>query len=148
MPLALLALFLAAGAAATCRPSWYRPASIDYSRLERDKHAQLQLENQISAALNKGRSIEIELEQSQVNRWIAGRAELWPGEAPSLAPFARPQVEFLRGRRVRVGALWERSGLAVVLSVTLHVELENGVLVISWAAVRVAASGEFAPPGT
>jgi len=136
VPPALLVLLLAAGTAATCRPAWYQPPFIDYSRLEEDKHAQLRLENRISAALNSGRPVDIELDESQANRWIAARAELWPGDVPSIEPFLRPQVEFQRGNRIRLGTLLARSGVEVVLSVSLHVALQGDSLVISWDTVR------------
>jgi len=132
-------LVLGVGGALTCRPSWYQPASIDYSRLQDDKRAQLRLENEISAALNRNRPIEIELDEAQVNRWIAARHELWPTEAPSLEPFERPQVMFLTDNRVRLGALTERSGMQVVLSATFHVDLQADGLVVTWDGVRAGA---------
>ncbi|MFQ5805144.1 MAG: hypothetical protein ACE5I3_01700 [Phycisphaerae bacterium] len=139
LPVAVLGLLLSAGAALTCRPAWYRPVSIDYSRLPEDKRAQLRLENEISAALNRNAPIEIELDEAQVNRWIAARHELWPTEAPSLEPFQRPQVVFRRGNRVRLAALVEQSGMQVVLSATFHVDLQPDALVVTWDAVHAGA---------
>lgn len=136
LPVVLGGLLVGGGAALTCRPSWYQPLSIDYGRLQDDKRCQLRLENEISAALNHDRPIEIELDEARVNRWIAAREELWPAEAPSLEPFSRPQVVFLGGNRVRVGALLERSGMRVVLSATFRVDLQADRLVITWEAVR------------
>jgi hypothetical protein len=130
---------LVGGLALTCRPSWYQPVSIDYTLLEEDKRAQLRLENEISAALNSNRAIVIELEQAQVYRWIAARHELWPAEAPSLEPFERPQIVFLDGNRVRLGALVSHSGMRVVLSTTFHVELQPEAVVVTWGAVHAGA---------
>ncbi len=139
LPVAIAALLLAAGTALTCRPSWYQPASIDYGRLQDDKRAQLRLENEISAALNRNSPIEFELDQGQVNRWIAARHELWPAEAPSLEPFRRPQIVFLDGNRVRLGALLDRSGLQLVLSATFRLEAQADGLAVTWDAVRAGA---------
>ena len=136
VPVALVAAVLAGGAAATCRPSWYQPPRIDYARLQDDKRAQLRIENEVSAALNAGRAAEIVLEESQVNRWIAARDELWPGQVPSLEPFQRPQLTFLGDGRVRLAALVERAGVAVVLSATFRVALKEGNLLVEWDAVH------------
>lgn len=131
-----IGLLLVVGGALTCRPPWYQPLSIDYSRLEDDKRAQLRLENRISAALNRGSPIEIELDEAQVNRWIAARHELWPGEVPSLEPFRRPQLVFLDRNRIRLGALVEHSALKVVLSVTFRIDLQPDNLVVTLEAVH------------
>jgi hypothetical protein len=139
LPLAVAGLLLGAGLALTCRPSWYQPLSIDYGRLQDDKRAQLRLENEISAALNRDRPIEIELDQDQVNRWIAARHELWPTEAPSLEPFRRPQILFRDGNHVRLAALVEHSGVQAVLSATFRFDLQADRLVVTWDAVHAGA---------
>ncbi len=138
-PLILLAAVLYAGAALTCQPAWYQPLSIDYERLEDDKRAQHRLENNISAALNDSRPVELELEQAQLNRWIAARNELWPAEVPSIEPFSRPQVMLEEGNRVRLAARVEHSGMRVVLSAVFQVELQEDALVVTWDSVRAGA---------
>ena len=140
----IVVLPLVGGLALTCRPSWYQPVSIDYTHLQEDKRTQLRLENEISAALNNNRAVEIELEEAQVNRWIAARDELWPGETPSLEPFPRPQVVFLEPNRVRLAALVERSGMPVVLSATFQIDLQADGLVLSWERAR---AGVLPTPG-
>jgi hypothetical protein len=139
LPLAVAGLLLGLGVAVTCRPSWYQPASIDYSRLQDDKRAQLRLENEISAALNHNSPIDIELEEAQLNRWIAARHELWPTEAPSLEPFQRPQVVFLDNNRVRLAALLAQSGIQIVLSATFRFDLQADGLVVAWDTVHAGA---------
>lgn len=139
LPVAVAGLLLALGGALTCRPAWYQPASIDYGRLQDDKRTQLRLENQISAALNGNSPIDIELDETQVNRWIAARHELWPTEAPSLEPFSRPQVVLLNKNRLRLAGLVEQSGLVVLLSTTLGIELRDDKLVVSWNAIHAGA---------
>lgn len=144
LPVLVAGVLLGGGAALTCRPSWYQPTSIDYARLQGDKRCQLRLENEISAALNHNTPVEIELEEAQINRWIAARDELWPGETPSIEPFSRPQVVFLEPNRVRLGALVERSGMRVVLSATFRIDLQADKLVLSWEGVR---AGVLPSPG-
>jgi hypothetical protein len=144
LPILVAAVLLGGGAALTCRPSWYQPTSIDYARLQDDKRCQLRLENEISAALNNNKPVEIELEEAQVNRWIAARDELWPGETPSLEPFSRPQVVFLEPNRVRLAALVEHSGMPVVLSATFRIDPQPDGLVLSWERTR---AGVLPAPG-
>jgi len=134
--LAAVALLLVAGGSLTCRPAWYQPRSIDYRRLDEDKRAELRLENTISAALNAGRPVTIELGQQQVNRWIAAREQLWPGEVPSLAPFHAPVLVFLDDNRIRAGALAEQGGLRLILSVTVRLELTDDGLEVVWEGAR------------
>jgi hypothetical protein len=139
LPVTIVGLLLALGGTLTCRPSWYQPVSIDYGRLEDDKRAQLGLENRISAALNDRRPVEVELDEAQVNRWIAARHELWPTEAPSLEPFERPQIVFLSDNRVRVAALAKRAGVRVVLSATFRIDLQSDGIVVKCDAVHTGA---------
>lgn len=112
-------------AALTCRPSWYAPRSIDYHVLDDDKRTQIRLENAISTALNAGRAEEAVLSQDLLNRWIAGRHELWPGEVPSLEPFSRPMIVLEDGNRVRVAATVAYGGMSCVVSSTFRVELDE-----------------------
>jgi hypothetical protein len=134
-----LALLLYVAAALTCQPAWYQPHSIDYRRLEDDKRAQHRLENRISAALNDSRPVEFVLDQDQLNRWIAARDELWPGEVPSLAPFSRPQIMLEEGNRLRLAALVEHAGTRVVLSAVFRIDLQGETLVVRWGSVRAGA---------
>ncbi len=136
VPIVTIAAVLTLGGAMTCRPAWYRPASIDYAHLEDDKHAEFDLENRISRGLNRGQPVEIELEEAQVNRWIAARDELWPGDVPSLDPLERPQVSFLDDNRVRLAALVSRGGLRSVVSATFRLAVAGDEVVIEQARLR------------
>lgn len=138
-PIVLLAALICAGGALTCRPSWYQPASIDYALIEADKHAHLKIENDISAALNGNSPVVIELDEEQVNRWIAGRQQFWPGEVPSLAPFENPQVNFLADGSVRLAALVELANVEAVLSITFRFELSGEDVIVKWEGARAGA---------
>lgn len=132
----LLGGLLCAAGALTCRPSWYQPAQIDYTLLEADKHAQLKIENDISAALNGNFPVVIELSERQVNRWIAARDQLWPGETPSIAPFEQPHISFFADGGVRLAALVEQSGVRAVLSATFRFEMIGDDLIVTWNDVH------------
>jgi hypothetical protein len=124
---------------ATYRPSWYQPPSIDYNLLEEDKRTQLRLENEISAAVNRDDSVTIELDQDQVERWVAARHELWPGEVPSLGPFRQPQVDLLDENRFRVGALIEQAGVEAVVSATFQFEVTPETITVTWDHIHTGA---------
>ena len=113
------------------------PRSIDYHRLEEDKRSQIRLESLISAALNAGRPAEVTLDQELINRWIAARHELWPGEVPSLGFFSRPAIVLEEGNRIRAAATVEYAGVHSVLSGSIQIELDGGVLRITPEEVRI-----------
>jgi hypothetical protein len=121
---------------ATCRPAWYQPASVDYTRLADDKRDLFRRQDAISAALNTGRPIEVELSQQQVNRWLAARGELWPHLPPdALAPFDQPQIEFLEGNRVRLAALATFGRIRGVVSLIGGVEPGDERVRVGWEHV-------------
>jgi len=126
-------------AAVTCRPEWYQPLSVNYQALEDDKRAQHRLENTISAALNADEPIEVTLSQDQLNRWIAARRELWPGETPSIEPFSRPQVVLQKNNRVCLAAQVDYSGVQSVLSAVFQVALKDDHLIVTWDSVHAGA---------
>lgn len=133
---ALMAGLAAIALLATCRPAWYRPGSIDYTQLAADKSELFRRQDAVSAALNAGRPVEIELGQAQVNRWLAARGEIWPHlPADALAPFDAPQVEFMDGNRVRIAAEAAYRGLRGVVSVVGAVEPGTERVRIRWEQV-------------
>lgn len=85
------------GLGATCRPAWYAPPAVDVGRLRDDKAALLDIENRISAALNAGRAVRIEVTAAQVNRWLAAREEFQPFAQLNFGPLERPMVDMHRG---------------------------------------------------
>ncbi|MCK4341435.1 MAG: hypothetical protein KAY37_06915 [Phycisphaerae bacterium] len=134
----VLATPLALGLAATCRPTWYRPASIDRARLRDDKRELVNLLDRIGAALNERRRINFQLQEDQVNRWIVARAEMWPEAAIDLGPLQHPQVSFLDDG-VRIAALMEQHGLRAVISVTFRVDVTIDEIRINYDSARLGA---------
>lgn len=126
------------GLAATCRPSWYRPAAVDHSRLWADKAALVKLQDDISAALNAGRSIRLELDAAQVNRWLAARAEMWPDAALDLGPLSDPQVCFAHAG-IRLGATARRGGFGSVVSLECSIDVTDDSVVIYCESARLGA---------
>jgi hypothetical protein len=133
-PAVSLLMLIVGGCAITCRPSWYKPTMLDYSRLAEDKRDLARTIETVNVALNEGRPITVELEQDQVNRWIAARSE-WPEDwyHVQIDPLRDPMVSFLDGNRVRIAALAERAGFGTVVSCTIGFELVDDRLVLRWA---------------
>jgi hypothetical protein len=126
-----LVVMLAALGAATCRPGWYRPAAIDYARLDDDKRDLVNQLDAIGGALNSRRSIVVTLREDQANRWIAARRELWSPEAVvPLEPLENPVIDFIPGGRFRIGAVVRSRGVGAVVSWTGRVELRDGRIVV------------------
>jgi len=118
-------LLLVALGSATCRPDWYRPANVDYSRLAVDKRELVGLLDEIGAALNANRPIEVVLTEDQINRWIAARDELWPGLQVELVGLAFPQVNLLENNRIRLAATARNGPVSVILSAVGRCELAD-----------------------
>jgi hypothetical protein len=134
----LTAAIIVAGCTLTCRPRWYQPASIDYTRLKMDKQDLVNLLDSIGASLNCGEAVELEFGQDQVNRWITARAEIWPDhQAAALEPLRHPQVAFLDRNRLLVAATVEWSGLEPVVSCVCRFELDEGQLSVFCDGLRV-----------
>jgi len=131
---------IALGGALTYKPAWYKPAAIDYAKLESDKRDVISLGDRISEALNARRPIEFELSTDQVNRWIAEKDE-WPsGRDIIFAPFERPYVEFLAGGRVRIGALVRQSGIEAVVTFVGVPDVDGDRVVIVVESLGVGAA--------
>lgn len=139
--LAGLVLLLAAVAltwTATRRPAWYQPAAVDPGRLHDDKGALAALMDEIGAALNGGRNLTFELREDQVNRWIAARAEMWPGAPAALGPLSDPQVLFL-GDRIRIAATIAHGGVRTVVSLTGRIKVTPDSLFVECESARLGA---------
>lgn len=139
---ALLGL-IGAGLAAACRPAWYQPTGLDWSRLRDDKRAFAQMFDDISKTLNSRQAIDVELREDQVNRWIAARTEipeLWMDSAGrSFDPFLDPQVTFLPANRVRVAATLQWDRWRVIVSCIGRLELVPDELRVHWESVKLGS---------
>lgn len=125
--------------AATYRPDWYRPASVDLARLDSDKAALINLTDQISRALNEGREISIRLTEVQVNRWLASRYE-WPeGDRLDFGPLTDPQITFLTGDEIRFAARTSVAGADVVVALRIRVGVDQDQIVATWVSAQVGA---------
>ena len=128
LALAGLSALVALGCAVTCRPGWYTPTSIDRALFKADKRALVKLLDDIGSALNAGRPIDVEVDQAQLNRWLAARAT-WPVPPPAeIADLQYLRVALLGAQRVRVGATVEWAGHRWVVSFTGRIERRPGEL--------------------
>lgn len=118
-------MFLAVVAAAFWRPARYRPASIDFTRLDDDKRALVNLLDRIGAELNAGRPVAFELSADQINRWIAARGEIWPDASFPLESLDRPAVWFTRNGWVGVAAEARWGGWRAIPSVQAAIECDG-----------------------
>lgn len=132
----LLVGFAGLFCAATYRPGWYQPAAVDFDRLPEDKQSFVTLLDSISAALNRGESIEIVVDQAQLNRWLAGRHEVFPPEWQRFEPLRDPFVEILPEQRLRLACRIGRGGLAVVGSVQVRLVVEPEAIELSGPTLR------------
>ena len=125
------------GAALTSRPSWYVPTSVDQARLAADKRDLVNLLDEIGVALNSGRSIDLEIGEDQLNRWIRARSQ-WPTPPPAeLQLFDFPQVSFPGPQQVRAAATIEFAGQPWVLSVTARIEPTADEFILHWETLAV-----------
>ncbi len=123
--------------AATYRPGWYQPAAIRFDRLPADKQAFVALLDSISAALNHGEPIEVVVEQDQLNRWLAGRREVFPPDWERFEQLRDPFVQILPERRLRLAARIRQGGFAAIASVGLRITAGPETIRLDTAALRV-----------
>lgn len=136
--LLLLAGGVVLALAVTRRPAWYQPATIDHARLPADRQALMGQLDEISAALNAHRSVQVTLNAGQVNRWLAARAELWPETDLDWDPCDQPQIDFLPGR-IRVAALVRHAGLRAVASVVCRLSVDEQYVRVQCETARLGA---------
>lgn len=135
-----LASLAGLGCAVSCQPAWYRPASIDYNLLDRDKADLARLLDRIGVALNRREAVEIELHEDQLNRWIAERHE-WPeADRIDLGALKEPYACVLDGGRIRVAARVAYRELSVVASVTASPRILGDRLRIDANAVHAGVA--------
>lgn len=125
---ALILALISAIFASILRPSWYLPIAIDYSQLEADKRDLVSWYDRISGALNAGRSIEVQIDQDQLNRWVASREEMWPDLALRIKGAEDPLLRLRTGNRIEFGATVEHNGWKSVVSVRIGVAVEGRIL--------------------
>lgn len=109
----------------SCRPGWYRPASVDFSRLDADRDALVRIADEISRAFNTGRWYEFSLSGEQLNRWIAARTRLWPDESRlHVRGLEEPYAEVREGR-LRLAARAHALGADVVVWADFDVSVKG-----------------------
>lgn len=131
---------IALPAAALWRPIWYRPPSVDFSRLKQDERDLVALLESVGARLADDAGVVLELDAAQINRWIAARETLWPeAHQPDLGPLRDPYVQIYAADRLRVGATASYGGWSAVISTDWHLELVGEDIRLRCEAVRIGA---------
>lgn len=116
--------------AITWKPAWYRPAAVDFARLDADKAFVTSTTDRISDALVSGRSITVEFDEAQLNRILAARDE-WPAaQEYSLGPIADPYVDLRDGDRIRLGARASYGSFRTVVSAVLGFVVADDALTV------------------
>ncbi len=135
----MLAAVVSLGLAATCRPSWYQPSSIDHSMLHEDKRVLVRLIDEIGGALNSQEQTHFRLSAAQINRWIVARAEMWPDIAlDDLGPLELPFVA-LSDAGVRVAATAQHDGWQGVVALTCRIEVAGEWVYLHCGSARLGA---------
>jgi hypothetical protein len=122
---------------AFCRPSWYTPSSVDFSRLESDKRSLLTIVDAIGEGLNGRQVVDLVLDEAQLNRWIAARQQIWPG-ADFLPPgLERPQIMLLDAGCVHVATLVHVGAVRLVLTLRLRLDQRDSDLDVEIQEARL-----------
>lgn len=120
------------------RPLDYSPAAIDLSRLPDDKRDLINLVDRIGEALNEGRSITVDLDQDQVNRWIAAREQIWADDRLQLPPEIRePQIRFVAPDRLVVLAQAQTQFFSPIVQIDLALQASSEAAAVRCAGMRI-----------
>lgn len=122
--------------AVTRQPEWYHPRPIDRTRLHADKAALAGLFDNISAALNADHEIRFRLDEEQLNRWLAARAEMFPDAMMDLGTLEDPQVSLVNGE-IRIGATATAGRVRAVLALACRVELQKERVTVLYKGLRL-----------
>ncbi len=120
----LLALAAVLLAAAVARPGWYQPATVAPDEYPALRNELPNFGSAIGSYMERGQPFRITLLDSQVNRWLAARAEIWPGLRDDLPrEMAGPVVSFQPGRIV-LGVQYNGPRISSILSLAVNLRLE------------------------
>lgn len=122
--------------AVTRQPDWYHPRPVDRATLRADKMAFAGLLDNISTALNGGHEIRFRLDEEQVNRWLAARAELLPETIMDLGTLEDPQVSLADGE-IRVAATTSAGHVRAVLALACRVEPQEERVTVRYTGPRL-----------
>ena len=145
---ALIALVLTGWLALTRIPSWYKPAIVLQSDLDRVRNSLPNAYQELADRVVEGKEFELTFEDRTVNEWIAARAEMYPESAEWLPDFVRqPAVSFDDDRCI-IAARIDYDGWKFILGVqfsatadrnriTIHIDgLTVGAMPVPLAIVR------------
>ena len=145
LPAGVVLLGLITSACAlTQRPAWYRPYTLDAARLDVDKNNLANLIDRVSIALNMRQAILLELDEAQLNRWIAARDE-WPDALADLdlGPLEYPQLMLMGNNEIRLAARARQADHEVIVAVRFSFHERGDQFDVRWTGTSV---GHFPIP--
>jgi len=134
-----LALLMLGASLIFYTPGWYRSHAggpIDPQVVRDDLRDAAQ---GFSDALMQPGSFDVHLGETQLNRWLAMRAEIYPLIDRRIPPDWRDLAIRFRDDVIRLGATYRGTGPAVVLSLDLAVTVESNAIRLKVVACRAGA---------
>ncbi len=105
------------------KPGWYAPARLDETGRQRARREATELADDFGDSLVRRDAFEVVLLEEQVNEWLSVMPPLW--ETEEGFEVRDPAVHFEAGA-IRFGALVDRNGWRIILSVGIGVALAEG----------------------
>ncbi|MFQ5590337.1 MAG: hypothetical protein ACE5HE_04155 [Phycisphaerae bacterium] len=123
------------------RPGWYRPGQADDATARRAQVSAAEFVDSISDQLAGSQGIELIVNASEANDWIASLPRLWPEAARSLPPELSNLAIGFRPGAVHVGGYYTGDGWHSILNVTIALELcnEGSTLIVRLTDVHSGA---------
>lgn len=126
-------------------PAWYRPCTLDDSLMPAVRAQATRWVDTVSDQMVLGQPFTVELDEAEINRFIAARADLWPeGRTDFPDGIAGPAVAFEEGR-VRVGCVVRvagddrAGGFVVSVAAVIEFARDTGELRLRLESTRVGA---------
>lgn len=89
-------------------------------------------------SLNEGRTVRVDFDQSQVNRWIAARDQMWVEGAIELPPSVRdPQIRFLSPSRICIAMCIDLGYISPIAQADFDFHTADDDVVLSCTGLRV-----------
>jgi hypothetical protein len=120
-------------------PGWYQPMRVPEEESQQVRDELHEAAQQFSDALMTTGRFQIHLRDSQINRWIAMRKEIYPLIDKEIPPhWVEPTVNFLDGV-IRLAVRHKDGTSDIVVSVDLAVGMEEDTIALRLAGARIGS---------
>lgn len=110
--------------AVSYRPAWYKPAAVPPEQYQALRDELTSLLSSVGSNLHEGKPFRILLTDKQINRWLAGRRQLWPTLQYILPPqLADPAIRLEPGRLI-IAVRYESVPLRCLLSLVVAARID------------------------